>query len=485
MTDATQLWKLSALELVAGYAAGAFSPVEVLDDLAQRIEALAPTLGAFTTLCLDRARDEAQAAERALASGHRVGRLLGVPFAAKDLFDSAQVRTTYGSQMFSEHVPAKDARAVAAVRAQGGILIGKTQTHEFAWGLTSVNEAMGTAHNPWDAEAIAGGSSGGSAVALAARLVPLALGSDTGGSIRVPSAFCGTLCLKPTYGRVDTTGLWPLAPSLDHAGPMARTPDDLQWMFAAMLGEKRPDRPRSAGLEGVRIATCPDLHLTPLSRDVEQCFANTVGVLKDLGATIEERSLASASEIGESFAVIQAIEAVQAHRDAGLFPFRAAHYGPDVRARLDAGARHNPQAYVSAIAVREQIRSEFWRLLHHGAFLLTPIAAASPPTIQSELVRDGSQPDFRSQVLPYTIPQDLVGLPSCAVRCGFDEAGRPIGLQFSAAPWRDWELLALAKAFWEATPDVQSRWPLPDADAKAPGPSGGIEATRSSAARVR
>ncbi len=469
MQRATQLWALSAAELMAGYAAGVFSPVEVVDDLADRIQRLSPMLGAFTTLCLDRARREAQAAERALGRGQGARSLTGVPFAAKDLFDTADVRTTYGSRMFSEHVPDTDAAAIAAVRAQGGILIGKTQTHEFAWGLTSVNQAMGTTRNPWDAEVISGGSSGGSAVALAARLVPLALGSDTGGSIRVPSAFCGVLGLKPTYRRVDTAGLWPLAPSLDHAGPMARTPEDLQRLFAVMLGDARPDGPQPVNLEGVRIATCPQLHLTPLSRDVEQCFANTVRVLEDLGATIEQRSLAGASHIVETFSVIQGKEAVQVHGDAGLFPFRAADYGPDVRAHLEAGARRTSRAYLSATVAREQIRSDFGRLLQDGAYLLTPIAAASPPTIQSELARDESGPDFRSQVVPYTSPQDLVGLPSCAVRSGFDEAGRPIGMQFSAAPWRDWKLLALVSAFWEATSDVQARWPLTDASASGRG----------------
>jgi aspartyl-tRNA(Asn)/glutamyl-tRNA(Gln) amidotransferase subunit A len=464
MTDeATQLWQLGAGELVAGYQAKAFSPVDVLDALAQRIERLSPALGAFTTLCLERASGEARAAERALGAGRCVASLTGVPFAAKDVFDSAGVRTTYGSPMFPEHVPRRDARAVAAVRAQGGILIGKTQTHEFAWGLTSVNEAMGTARNPWDVELIAGGSSGGSAVALAAHLVPLALGSDTGGSIRVPSSFCGTLGLKPTFGRIDTGGMWPLAPSLDHAGPMARTASDLQLLFGALLGESKTARP-IAGTD-MRIVICPELNLTPLSRAVENCYTRTLGVLEELGARVEERSLPSASEIVDAFIVIQAMETVQVHRSAGLFPFRAAHYGPDVRARLEVGARSEGREYLAASRAREQIRSEFLRMLCDGAYLLTPVAAVSAPTIRSELSRDESGVDFRSQVIPYTAPQDLLGLPSCAVRCGFDDAGRPIGMQLTAAPWRDRGLLELVEALFEATAEVQASWPLAEAGA--------------------
>ncbi len=466
MESGSQLWALGAGELVAGYKARAFSPLEVVDDLADRIARLSPVLGAFTTLCLDRARSEALAAERCLRDDDGAGSLTGVPFAAKDVFDTAGVRTTYGSRMFDSHVPDKDASTIAAVRAEGGILVGKTQTHEFAWGLTSVNEAMGTARNPWDARVIAGGSSGGSAVALAARLVPLTLGSDTGGSIRLPSAFCGVLGFKPTYGRIGRAGMWPLAPSLDHPGPMARAPEDLERLFGAMhAGTPRPEQRSqpALNLEGVRIATCSDLHITPLGREVEKCFRDTISVLAKLGAAIEERSFPNPTRILETFAAIQATEAVQTHRDAGLFPWRAAEYGHDVRARLQAGAGLDPRTYVAAAVQREQIRSDFGGLLSDGAYLVTPVAAVSPVSIASELAGGEAGADFRRQVLPYTSPHDLVGLPSCAVRCGFDEAGQPVGIQFSAAPWRDWDVIALVKAFWEATSSVQARWPLAEA----------------------
>ncbi len=461
----TPLWALSAGELLAGYQGRAFSPIEVIDALARRIEQLSPSLGAFTTLCLDRARAEALIAERSLHRGDAVDGLTGVPFAVKDVFDTSDVRTTYGSRMYHHHVPESDASTVAAVRAAGGILIGKTQTHEFAWGITSVNEALGTAHNPWDVERISGGSSGGSAVALAARMVPLALGSDTGGSIRVPAAFCGVLGFKPTYGRFGRTGLWPLAPSLDHPGPMARTPGDLERLLLAM----RPGGSHSRGpaqeappdLSGITIVICPDLHLAPLSADVERAFQTAVTLLGGLGATLEERRLPGAALILETFSVIQATEAVQVHRDAGLFPRRAEAYGRDVRARLEWGAALDPRRYVSAIADREQIRSDFGRLLSRGAFLITPVAAGPPVTIVSEMVGGETEGRFRQQVLPFTSPHDLIGLPTCAARCGFDDEGRPIGIQISAAPGRDREVLRLVQAFWEATPDIQAGWPDP------------------------
>jgi aspartyl-tRNA(Asn)/glutamyl-tRNA(Gln) amidotransferase subunit A len=225
--------RLSAKQLLEGYRERRFSPVEVVDALAGRIEELDPGLGAFTTLCLERASDEARAVEQQYARGEPAGRLAGVPFGVKDLFDSEGVRTTYGSPMFADHVPTADAEAVRRARAAGAILIGKTQTHEFAWGITSVNFLMGSSRNPWNQQLMSGGSSGGSAVALAAELVPLALGSDTGGSIRVPSGFCGTVGLKPTYGRISSAGVFPLARSLDHPGPMARTPD-VALLFSAI-----------------------------------------------------------------------------------------------------------------------------------------------------------------------------------------------------------------------------------------------------------
>jgi Asp-tRNA(Asn)/Glu-tRNA(Gln) amidotransferase A subunit family amidase len=228
-----EITALSAVQLLEAYRQRTVSPVGVLDAVAARIEDVDPTLGAFTTLCLERAREEAALAEAAYARSADAGPLAGVPIGVKDLFDTAGVRTTYGSPMFSDHVPANDAEAVRRARAAGAVLVGKTQTHEFAWGISSVNELIGTCRNPWAPDRISGGSSGGSAVALAARLVPLALGSHTGGSIRVPSSFCGTVGLKPTYGRISAMGVYPLARSLDHPGPMARTPD-VALLFSAI-----------------------------------------------------------------------------------------------------------------------------------------------------------------------------------------------------------------------------------------------------------
>jgi aspartyl-tRNA(Asn)/glutamyl-tRNA(Gln) amidotransferase subunit A len=438
--------ELTVHELLDGYAARSFTPREVVESCARRIEALNPSLGAFTTLCLDRALAE--------ADDPRPGPLCGVPFAAKDLFDTAGVRTTYGSRIFESHVPDRDAALVAWLRDAGAILVGKTQTHEFAWGITSVNDAMGSSRNPWDLARVPGGSSGGSGVALAARMVPLALGTDTGGSIRIPAAFGGVTGLKPTYGRLDAGGAFPLAPSLDHAGPMARTPLDL-WPFV----EPTMRDPESAHnlLTSTTIVTCPDLHLAPLSPAVERVLSDALRTFERLGARVEERTLAHAERIDEVFRVTQLVEAARVHREAGLYPERADDYGKDVRTRLEHAVATDPAEYARVAADRELVRASFNRLLDGGALLVTPVSGV-PPVVAAE-DRSPAGREFRAAVLPLTVPHNVVGIPACTVRAGFDELGLPVGLQIAAAQWRDEDTLGAAGALYTATPEIQGRWP--------------------------
>ena len=281
-------------------------------------------------------------------------------------------------------------------------------------------------------------------------MVPLALGTDTGGSIRIPSAFCGVTGLKPTYGRIDTTGVWPLAPSLDHAGPMARTPADLALLLAAMDG--RAPMPVPRGLGRVTLVTCPDLHLAPATLPVGRALGTAVDQLARLGARVEERPLPGAAHLEDTFRVIQACEALHVHTSAGLFPDRTAEYGPDVRKRLQAATRVPPSDYVRATDWRERLRSAFGRLLHDGALLITPVSAVAPPMADDTAT-------LRSTVMPYTMPQNLTGFPSVAVRAGFDPHGLPIGIQITAPPWREADALRTARALYEATPEVQERWP--------------------------
>lgn len=467
--------RLGVRELLDAYAVGTLSPVEVVDAVAARIEAVDGTVGAFTTLCLDRAREEAEAALSAWRNG-TARALEGVPFGVKDLFDSEGVRTTYGSRMFERHIPARDAEALRRARECGAILVGKTQTHEFAWGITSVNERMGSTHNPWALDRISGGSSGGSAVALAAGEVPVTIGSDTGGSIRVPASFCGIVGLKPTYGRISGARAWPLAPSLDHPGPMARTPTDAALLLEVIAGVD-PDDPSTEdvpvgdlrralqrGLEGLRIGICSDLHGVPLAPDIQAVYDATVGAVEAAGAVLVEIELSEASQIYPTFVTIQRAEAVDVHRRAGLYPERRDEYGADVLERLDAATTVTVDQYLAASAGRRRLRAAFARTFRDCDVLLTPVSAG-PPAVsgEEEVVHLGRPLTFRELVMTYTTPQDLVGLPACSVRAGFDALGLPVGMQFTAAPWQEALALGAAQGLFEATPAIQARRPpLPD-----------------------
>jgi aspartyl-tRNA(Asn)/glutamyl-tRNA(Gln) amidotransferase subunit A len=331
---------------------------------------------------------------------------------------------------------------------------------------------MGSAHNPWALDRFSGGSSGGSAVALAAGEVPLAIGSDTGGSIRVPAAFCGIVGLKPTYGRVSAARAWPLARSLDHPGPMARTPTDAALLLEATAGVDDAD-PSTAdvalgdvrgelrrGLGGLVVGTCADLQLVPLAPDVRAVYKSTLRTLEAAGARLVEVPFPEAELVLPAFRTIQSAEALDTHRQAGLYPARRDEYGADVLGRLDAATEVTLEQYLRASADRERVRAGFARLFRRCDVLLTPVSAGSPLPIGEEtLVHEGEEITFRDLVMSYTTPQDLVGLPACTVRAGFDALGIPVGVQFTAPPWQEGRALRAAQGLFEATPDVQSRRP--------------------------
>ena len=422
---------LSAVELRRAFAARELSPVELIDKAAEHAE-----LGAFVTLTLDDARAQARAAEHAYARDE-ARPLEGLTLAVKDLYDTAGVRTTYGSRIFSDHVPEADAALVRRAKEAGAIVVGKTLTHEFAWGITSVNPHFPPCRNPYDPERVPGGSSGGSAVALATGAAALALGTDTGGSIRIPAAFCGVSGLKPTHGLLSTVGIFPLAPSLDHAGPMARTPADVRLLYEALAGP--------AGAEPAsRIAVCPDLHVRPLEPGIERVFRAAAAAL---GAV--EVGFDAPQRLYPTYATIQNAEAVLTH--AERFPARRDEFGEDVANRLAMAVDVTLAEYVEATIERERIRAAFARLFETADLLLTPIAAVPPEPI--------SQPThqaFRDGVLPYTVPQDLAGLPTCAVPVGFDDAGLPVGVQLTGPPRSEGRVLAAAAALYASTASARA-----------------------------
>jgi len=422
----SSLADLPATELRARYRTRELSPVEVLDEVAQRIAEREPELNAFITLTLDEAREQAARSEAAYANG-TAGPLEGIPLAIKDLFDTQGVRTTYGSRIFAGHIPDRDAEAVRLVKRAGALIVGKTLTHEFAWGITSANPHFGPARNPYDPERVPGGSSGGSGVALATGMCALALGSDTGGSIRIPAAFCGVSGLKPTYGRVSTTGVWPLAPSLDHAGPMARTPADVGLLYDVLAASPPAGEVR-------RIAVCPDLHIHALDPDLQRAFDRAI---QALDAEIVEVEFPNARDIHPAFQILQAAEAAHTHRH--LFPDHADEYGDDVRARLER-RDISLRDYLDADAVRVAVHASFARVFLQADLLLTPVHATAP-----ERIGERSE-DFRNRVLTYTVPQDVAGLPACAVPVGFCDLGMPIGIQLTGPAGAERTVLKAAEA---------------------------------------
>jgi aspartyl-tRNA(Asn)/glutamyl-tRNA(Gln) amidotransferase subunit A len=423
----------TAVELRAAFAARELSPVEIVDAVAEHAE-----LGAFVTLTLERAREEAKRAEQAYKDG-TARPLEGLTLAVKDLYDTEGVETTYGSKIYKGHVPKADAHAVERARDAGAIVVGKTLTHEFAWGITSNNPHFPPCRNPWDPERIPGGSSGGSAVAVATGQAALALGTDTGGSIRIPAAFCGISGLKPTYNRIPATGVFPLARSLDHAGPMARTPEDLRLFFEALTGA------RAYGEAPTRVALCPDLHLHPLAPGIQRAFDKAAATFTTVEVAFDE-----AERIYPAFVPIQSVEAAISH--AATFPARKDEYSADVAARIERARTVTVEEYAEATATRERIRAGFARVFAAAELLLTPIHGVPP-----EPCGIGAQ-SFRDAVLPFTVPQDLAGLPSAAVPVGFDELGLPIGVQLTGPPYSEGRVLAAAEALFSATASARAEF---------------------------
>lgn len=411
----------TAEDWLRAFAARSASPVEALAQSVSAIEARNPELRAFVALDLERAQRDARDAEAAWARGEPTGPLCGVPVGVKDLFDTAGLVTSYGSPMFAGRIPERDAAAVAAVRGAGAVVVGKTATHEFAWGITMRNTALGPTRNPWNAELTPGGSSGGSAVAVATGMIPLALGTDTGGSIRLPAALCGVVGHKPTYGAVDLEGVWPLVPEFDHAGPIAATAGDAALLLAAMGGpsiREAPRRPPRVGVSSV-------MEIAPATE------AALRAVAAELGAVEVELP-----DAFPAYVPIFGFEAHRTHREAGLWPARRDEYDPTVRERMVIAERVTGAEVAAARAARAEVDAAMSRIFERVDLVLTPVCAWAPPPRLDDPV------DLRPAVTPLVCLQDLLGLPACAFPAGFDDAGIPIGLQLTGPRGADAAVLA-------------------------------------------
>jgi aspartyl-tRNA(Asn)/glutamyl-tRNA(Gln) amidotransferase subunit A len=428
------------------------SPVELTRACLERIAALDGDVNAFITVLEESALREAEQAEREIGGGQYRGPLHGIPIAHKDLYYTRGVRTTAGSKVLGDFVPNEDAAVVERLRAAGCVQLGKLNMHEFAAGGTNENPHYGAVHNPWAPRHIPGGSSGGSAAALAAGMCLGATGSDTAGSIRIPSAFCGTTGIKPTYGRVSAYGVVPLAWSLDHAGPMTRSVRDTALMLNAMAGfdardsgsvdQAVPDftMDLERGVGGLRVGV-PRNHFTEgLQPDVEQAWRGALDALVDQGGVpidVEFDAVRQSVAIGT---IILRSEMGTYH--ANWFATRRDDYGPGVRERLESIQGTLAVDFIAAQRAREVIRSEMRSVFERVDVLVVPTMPATAPLI-------GSDPALLDTRCTY--PFNLAGLPSLAVPCGFDTAGLPIGMQIAAPAWQEALTLRIGHAYQRAT----------------------------------
>jgi aspartyl-tRNA(Asn)/glutamyl-tRNA(Gln) amidotransferase subunit A len=459
------------------------SPVEVVTAHLDRIEALDPKLRAFITVMRDGALETARAAEAQVLSGQPLPPLHGVPIALKDLYQTKDAPTTGGSKILARSVATEDATVVSRLRAAGAIVLGKLNLHEFAYGPEGLNAHYGTAWNPWDARShrIAGGSSSGSGVAVAAGLCAGALGSDTGGSIRIPAALCGITGLKPTYGRVSRAGVLPLAWSLDHVGPMARSAADCALMLGPMAGRDEKDpttstRPvgdyvaaLSGDVKGVRVGVLRPFFLEAAGLVLRQAIEQATRELATLGAQVDDASLSYAPHaVGASFAVI-ASEALAYHEV--WLKQRPGDYQADVRERLKTGAFVTGAQYLRGQRARQLIRDEVNRALERFDVLIapsTPIVATAVG--QAEVTIEHETVDVRSALTRFTRHFNLSGHPACSVPCGFTTAGLPIGMQIVGRAFDEATVLRVADAYQRAT-DWHTRRPpagAPPAPAATP-----------------
>jgi aspartyl-tRNA(Asn)/glutamyl-tRNA(Gln) amidotransferase subunit A len=452
---------MPANEMASMIRARKISPVEVVDELLLRIERLNPAINAYCAVTADGARLAAREAEKAAVRGNRTGPLHGIPFSVKDLIITKGVPTTLGSKIYEHYVPQEDAPVVERLKNAGAILIGKTNTSEFGWKAVTDNRMFGVTRNPWDLHRTPGGSSGGAGAAVAAGMGPLAVGTDGGGSIRIPSSFCGVFGLKPSFGRVP---FYPPSPNetLIVVGPMSRTVRDVALMLDVMAGPDERDRyslPCSGSsylgslersVKGLRIAWSPGLGYAPVAREVQEITEKVIRIFEDLGCQVEQADpgFEEPMEVLETI-VSAALYAKWGHSlnewgdkmDPGLVRM--------IRKGKDLTASHLMQAFFRRSDLWEVMRLFFARY----DLLLTPTVSVAPfeAGIDAPSEADGETTSRRGWY-PFTYPFNLTGHPAASVPCGWTRDNLPVGLQIVGRRYDEGTVLRLAAAYEEAAP---------------------------------
>ncbi len=439
------LWTID--DALRAFRRGHASPSSLLADCLRRIERLNPDLMAFITIVKPDASPQTMSSQ---------GLLGGIPVALKDLLDTAGIRTTMGSRFFADHVPDHDAFVVAKLRNAGAVLLGKTNTHEIALGVTGNNPHYGTARNPWDRSRIPGGSSSGSAIAVATGMALAALGTDTGGSVRIPASLCGVVGLKPTFGRVSTRGVFPLSWNLDHVGPLTRCVKDAARILQALSGYDPADpasvdaplgdylRGLSRGLKGLRIALGVGEHIGTAESGVLSAVREAARVFESVGCTLRDENVDWMRDAAPANRLMTQADGATVHRDR-----LAEHpemFGEDVRRRLETGAQTTSTEYVLARRTQTEVRRRCERLFGSFDLLLLPTTPVAAPAIEGH-----DAVEQAGLLTAFTAPFNLAGVPALSVPCGFTREGLPIGLQLASRAWDEATVLRAGYAYEQRT----------------------------------
>lgn len=470
MTTETDLCYLSLHELAARIRTKDVSPVEATEAVLERIERLNPRLNAYITVMADQALADARAAADEIARGAYRGPLHGVPIGVKDLCQTKGVRTTAASKILESWVPDEDATVVRRLRDAGAVIVGKTHLHEYAFGARGLNPHYGPARNAWDTECITGGSSSGSATGVAAGLCFAALGSDTGGSIRIPSSLCGVTGIKPTYGRVSLYGVVPLSWSLDHIGPMARSARDCALVLAAIAGHDAKDPSTSLragsssadvrvddyaaqidrGLAGLRIGV-PAQAFEQADAEVAAIVRDAIATLERLGAQVREIDLPALQDLWLTASIVLIAEAATYHR--ANVEQRPQDYGDDVRERIQGGLDLKAVDLVRSYRAMAELR----RTCDETVIPPDVDLLALPTAIHAAVkIEEATRQDPTLGLTRLTAQFDVTGQPACSVPCGWTKAGLPVGLQLVGRYFQEGTVLRAAHAF-----ETQSGVPRP------------------------
>ncbi len=445
-------------EISALLAQRKISPVDITNLFLERIEKYNPVLNAYLTITRDGALAAARESEKRIQQKRSRGPLEGIPIALKDNIWTRGIRTTAGSKFLENFIPEENATVAESLHRAGAILLGKTNLHEFAYGITTNNPHYGPTRNPWDTARIPGGSSGGSAAAIAAGLCVASIGTDTGGSIRIPAALCGIVGLKPTFGRVSCNGVVALAPTFDHVGPLARTAADAALILGVIAGRDPLDattlsqprfksfadvpqltqrlRPQFSKKRPLKLGLPREYFFRGLSENVREAVKSAVHSFEELGAIVEEVSLPNINDGDDASTFIALAEATHYHQAQGWFPVHSAQYGEDVRKRLKMGLDIRAADYIGAREVQSRVRGEFEAALKQVDAVIAPTVPIAAPKIGENAVPiESVEEPVRGALIRLNRPANFTGLPAISLPCGWSEENLPIGLQLIGGAW--------------------------------------------------